>query len=233
MDGCRWLGLIIGTRLWFPFFSTAVDTDEKFEKQLDALTREIGGRGMPRRTSAAALGGLSEAIPPAPAPAPAPARASALAPAPVPAPTTPRSDFTPSMQQSPVPSAAGVSLAELSGLLEMIQQQADRTDAKMEQQRQEMQQQLRDAKPQSASDAISEEQLDALQARLQRLHAESELLTEEELGSLEDTIADCIEVLETGDVRDHAVDQTLRMVLLSERMKADGSLARQLKRKFV
>ena len=79
---------------------------------------------------------------------------------------------------------------------------------------------------------VLEAQLEALQARLHVMHT-AKLLTEEELGGLEDTIADCIEVRPTADVKDHAVDQTLRMVLLSERMQVDGSFARQLRRKFV
>ena len=92
-------------------------------------------------------------------------------------------------------------------------------------------QEVERARPQAADEAIFAEQLEALQARLQAMHT-AKLLAEEELGSLEDTIADCIEVLPTADVKDHAVDQTLRMVLLSERMQVDGSFARQLRRKF-
>jgi hypothetical protein len=48
---------------------------------------------------------------------------------------------------------------------------------------------LQDTKPRHATEAITEEQLEALQARLQALH-EAELLSEAELASLEDTIAD-------------------------------------------
>ena len=82
-----------------------------------------------------------------------------------------------------------------------------------------------------ACEAIAAEQLEMLQVRLQAMHT-AKLLTEDELDSLEDTIADCIEILPTADVKDRAVEQTLRMVLLSERMQVDGSLARQLRRKF-
>ena len=109
-----------------------------------------------------------------------------------------------------------------------------RADAKAERLEFEskLERQLLEAKPQAAAEAISTEQLEALQARLHAMHT-AKLLTEEELGNLEDTIADCIEVMPTADVKDHAVDQTLRMVLLSERMQVDGSFARQLRRKFV
>ena len=49
--------------------------------------------------------------------------------------------------------------------------------------------QVERAKPHAASEAISTEQLEALQVRLQGLHTTAKLLTTEELGNLEDTIA--------------------------------------------
>ena len=81
-----WLGLILGTRLWYAFWDADEDDDAAFEKRIDGVCKEIGARGRPK---------LSEAVPPvAPAPAPPaapallPAHASApvLAPAPAPAP---------------------------------------------------------------------------------------------------------------------------------------------------
>ena len=107
-------------------------------------------------------------------------------------------------------------------------------DAREDRLRQELERakhELDRSKPQAAVEAISAEQLEVLQARLHAMHT-AKLLTEDELGCLEDTIADCIEFLPTADVKDRAVEQTLRMVLLSERMQVDGSLARQLRRKF-
>ena len=89
-----------------------------------------------------------------------------------------------------------------------------------------------DAKPEAASEAVLDEQLEAFQERLQSLHS-AKLLTEDELCNLEDTIADCIEVCPTADVEERTVDKTLRMLRLSEKMKVDSSLARQLRRKFV
>ena len=38
-------GLILGTKLWYAFFPAAVDTDERFMQQMDAMTRDIGDRG--------------------------------------------------------------------------------------------------------------------------------------------------------------------------------------------
>ena len=62
-----------------------------------------------------------------------------------------------------------------------------------------------------------------LQARLQAIHA-AELLTEEQLYAIEDTIADS-----AADPDDDRVSQ---MVALSVRMAGDPALARQLRRKF-
>ena len=112
----------------------------------------------------------------------------------------------------------------------MKEQQVE-METRLDQQRQEMEKRLQEAKPQPASEAITEGQLEALQARLQSLH-EAKLLSEDDLCKLEDTVADCIEVLPTADVREHVVDQVVRMMRLSEKMAIDGSLARQLRRKF-
>ena len=79
-----WLGLIMGTRLYYKFFGKKLEEESAFEGQMDMLVREIGDRGKV---------GLSEAVPPtasstprgrapAPAPAPEPARAPPRAPAP-------------------------------------------------------------------------------------------------------------------------------------------------------
>ena len=43
-----WLGLILGTSVWYRFDPEAVQTDEAFALQMDAAVREIGDRGKPR-----------------------------------------------------------------------------------------------------------------------------------------------------------------------------------------
>ena len=68
-----WLGLLLGARLWYPFWDADQDDDDAFEKRLDAVCKEIGDRGKPK---------LPEAVPP---PAQAPARVPASVPAPAPA----------------------------------------------------------------------------------------------------------------------------------------------------
>jgi len=59
-----WLGLILGTRVWYGFWDADQDDDAAFERRLDVVLREIGDRGKIQ---------ISEAVPPEPTPAPAPA----------------------------------------------------------------------------------------------------------------------------------------------------------------
>ena len=40
-----WLGLILGTRLYYSFHDAEADDDAAFEKRMEAVVREIGGRG--------------------------------------------------------------------------------------------------------------------------------------------------------------------------------------------
>jgi hypothetical protein len=301
-----WLGLILGTRMWYSMWDAEQDDDTAFERRLDSVVREIGDRGK--------LLTVSEAVPPfheptpAPAPAPAPVAKRASVPAPAPArehapvrmtppprsmttaveapapapvaavapafvPSTPAQAFTPMVHQqqmmpsvSPSPPASegagmGGSLtevamfmekqqrmqmerdaqaraekAELEAKFEAQRQQLEaKYEAQLEKQRQAMEaqleQRLSEAKPQAAADAIVDEQLEAFQERLQSLLT-AKLLTQDELAAVEDIVADCIEVCPTASVEAECVDTTLRMLRLSEKMKVDGSFARQLRRKY-
>jgi adenine-specific DNA methylase len=163
-----------------------------------------------------------------------------------------------------VPSVGGTSLAELSGFLEIMQQQADRTEAKLERQRLNAEAKLEvqrkeaeakleiqrrdaeakleaqrkqtdeareEAKPQPACEAIPEEELRGLGGRLTAMHA-AKLLTDEQLWTMEDIVADCAVVLASATVTDSVVDKVLQMLRLSASIEADGSLARQLRRRF-
>jgi predicted phage tail protein len=126
--------------------------------------------------------------------------------------------------------------AELEAKFEAQRQQLEaKYEAQLEKQRQAMEaqleQRLSEAKPQAAADAIVDEQLEAFQERLQSLLT-AKLLTQDELAAVEDIVADCIEVCPTASVEAECVDTTLRMLRLSEKMKVDGSFARQLRRKY-
>ena len=251
-----WLGLIMGTRLYYKFFGKNLEEESAFEGQMDMLVREIGERGKPH---------LSEAVPPtasstprgrapAPAPAPEPARAPpraaalapALAPAPAPAPrlspapapapaavvpaATPERSFTPSVR-SP---AAQLQAVDALPLMEKLLEEARVEKAEM---RAEIDQLRKELEPQH--EKVSDEQLAALQARLEAVH-EAKLLSDEEFFALEDLCADFAELQPTaGPVTSETVraaelaDKVRRLVCVSEKMAADASFARQARRKFV
>eukprot|EP01048_Picozoa_sp_COSAG05_P013046 COSAG05_NODE_1353_length_5111_cov_5.861931_3_plen_133_part_00 len=87
----------------------------------------------------------------------------------------------------------------------------------------------------SAMSCVSEAQLELLQTRLGALH-QAKLLSDDEIGALEDCIVDYIDyrsslnpaAAEIGV----AAEKVKKMVGLSERMVKDGMLARQLRRKL-
>ena len=74
---------------------------------------------------------------------------------------------------------------------------------------------------------LHDQQVAALQVRIEALHA-SKLLADEELFTLEDAIADAEEAVSGDDD-----DRVVRMVALSVRMSSDASFSRQLRRKFI
>ena len=88
--------------------------------------------------------------------------------------------------------------------------------------------------PKPPQDAVSDEQLSALQARLERLHA-AKLLSDDEFFALEDLCADFAE-LTVGVLAPPAFETAAtlqRLVAVSEKLASDTGLARQARRKFV
>lgn len=153
------LGLILGTKLWFSFWPEAVDTEEKFIKQMDELQKAVGDRGKIKMTVAegvppmAAALALNPGVGPSPEPTPAPAPTVGLAPALDPAlSTTPARNTvapeTPRMQVPPTTAAAhqqGMAMSSGGSLSEVVaifkeqrdEAKAERAQAKAE--REEMQ----------------------------------------------------------------------------------------------
>ena len=78
-----------------------------------------------------------------------------------------------------------------------------------------------EAKMQLQAVRVRDQQLVALQSRLESLHA-AKLLADEELFAVEDIIADC-------DAED---DRVSALLTLSSKMAADKAFARQLRRKY-
>ena len=98
-----------------------------------------------------------------------------------------------------------------------LEAQRKEADAKLKQQREDHTHETRRL--------TNDQQIAALQTRLEALHA-AKLLADEELFALEDAIADADEAVD-GD------DRAARMVALSARMASDASFSRQLRRKFL
>jgi hypothetical protein len=220
---------------------------------MNALTREIGDRGRDRGQTNV---GVSEGVPPTYAIARA--QAQALAPASTPAPAPAPAAFPVSQAATPPRAAAAMepaasaaispslqmTLAESSALVErlleqhraMMREQREEAKAEMEARLAEQRKAL------EVKDAISDAQITALQARLESLHA-AQLLAEEELYALEDTVADYVElrasmlgqaITEAMVYASHsfgAASKLHKLVALSAALPADVAFARQVRRK--
>ena len=91
----------------------------------------------------------------------------------------------------------------------------------------------------SPKEAISAERLTALEARLEALHA-ARLLTDEELFSLEDCLADFFDLKAAYSVvtaeavaASRGAAKLLKLLVLSEGLAKDATFARQARRKFM
>jgi chromosome segregation ATPase len=122
----------------------------------------------------------------------------------------------------------------------MLAEQKAQMDAKLDEQKAQIQQQQAEAlkarELASAMSAVSEGQLELLQTRLDALH-QAKLLTDDEIGALEDCVADYIDCCSSLNPAaaeiGAAAEKVKKMVGLSEAVGKDGMLARQLRRKFV
>ena len=117
---------------------------------------------------------------------------------------------------------------EMESKIEKMQERADANLAKM----------CEEMKP---AEAISEQRIAALQARLEALHA-AKLLGDDELYALEDMVADYVEhkasmggVVVTFEMLNgnENASKLLKLAALSESIAADGAFARQARRKYV
>ena len=155
---------------------------------------------------------------------------------------TPEQSFTPSVRSPAAPSAQ-LQVADALPLMERLLEEAriEKAEmrAEMEQQRAELHKLRGELTPKPPHDAVSDEQLAALQARLLAAHG-AKLLSDEEFFALEDLCADFAEVQPlAGPVTSETVraaelaDKVRRLVCVSEKMAADASFARQARRKFV
>ena len=93
-----------------------------------------------------------------------------------------------------------------------------------------------------AQDAVSGHALGALQVRVHALY-DSELLTEQEMHAVDDTIAECIEAMAmaamvegegprmSSAIAHPAVVRVVKLIALEARIKVDAALARQFRRR--
>jgi cell division septum initiation protein DivIVA len=210
---CRgWLGLILGNSLWYPFYSDAVDTDEKFSQRMDALVREVGERGkiktkpstgmpqgVPPKAVASAPPTASEPTPePAPAPeAPAPApvtpmtpNRTALAPAAV---LEAQQQFSPSLQiLSPAVQqhTALVNAGTLSEMAAIFKEQRDDARAERLVMETRMEQQRVEAKAERAEmQAKMEAERAEMQAKMAEMQAKMEAKLEQQQVITKDQLA--------------------------------------------
>ena len=116
-----------------------------------------------------------------------------------------------------------------------LESKLEQQELKAEQQRQELEGKLEQQRQLASAAKVeqleakieqlqSDQQLPALQARIEALHA-AQLLTDAEMFSIEDVIADSLEAATSDDTR------AGRLIALSGRMTGDAAFSRQLRRK--
>ena len=124
--------------------------------------------------------------------------------------------------------------------VKFMREEREHMEAKLEEQRQETTKlRLAMEKRLAPKEVISMEQVAAVTARLEALHA-AQLLSDEELFALEDCMADFIEAKGTVEVVTadtvntvRAVGRVHKLISLSEGMPRDAMFARQLRRKLI
>ena len=95
-------------------------------------------------------------------------------------------------------------------------------------------------RPKPPEEAVSEEHVTALQARLEALRS-ARLLSDGERDTIADTLADYLELkaargrvtFEYAHASEGAASRLLKLAGLSEGIAADGAFARQARRKYV
>ena len=125
--------------------------------------------------------------------------------------------------------ATTTSMIEVVTMLEREEKLRQEMEAQMQALREDLREEL------TPRPAVTEEQLAALQSRLEAMHA-AQLLTDEELFALEDICVDYIALgLVTAEMAggNAAASKLLQLVRVSEGVAADASFGRQAKRRFV
>ena len=104
-------------------------------------------------------------------------------------------------------------------------------EAKLEAQRKEFEAQRKELEAKTHAQSRTDK-VTALQLRLEVL-SDSKLLEDEELASIEDKVADAIDVAGVDEGVDSAWECVVQMIRLSEGIASEKMFARQLRRKFL
>jgi hypothetical protein len=57
-----WLGLLLGTSMWYGFYGEALSSESAFDDRMDALCREIGSRGRADAAAVVSAAGVGDAV---------------------------------------------------------------------------------------------------------------------------------------------------------------------------
>eukprot|EP01051_Picozoa_sp_SAG22_P016104 SAG22_NODE_2212_length_2831_cov_2.290996_2_plen_240_part_01 len=229
-----WLGLLLGTRLWHPFHPAAIETNASFMKQIDQVVRQIGDRGKPATTALASPPPPPPPLPPASSQVGTPGRT-------LEAPEESQNpiSFTPPMQNLMLKSPdSGLRMVgggggdrggaggghhglQLADMAALVNEIRQAAREEIDSQRRENQILM------APQEVITAEQLVSLEERLEALCAGG-MLPEEEIFVLEDMIADFLEAkagfaVVTADVAraNEAVGKMRCLIILSEGVTKD------------
>ena len=228
-----WLGLLLGTRLYYPFYSAESDDEAAFENRMDKLVVEIGDRGMrkqPNVPQAPSTPGSPAAPAPAPAPGsapPSPQPSLSLTPEHTTSKPRPRAQRVRQVSygskvhfESPRPDSSTTDLhdepaadhTQSGTAIQDLETKLEQQQGELERQRtavQAMESKLQQLTALTAPHAVvSTQQVAGLTRRLQALHA-TRLLSDRELHAVEDCVADLLEAKASFDVLGRAVGRAV------------------------
>jgi hypothetical protein len=221
-----WLGLIMGSKMYYVFYSDAVDTEEKFLQQMDALEREIGDRC---RAVTVRSNGLTEGVPPAQvaAPLPAPAALKHSQPPTTHDPTSQgTASFTASLQESPrrisatehQPTSAPGNFGELASF---FREERAHFEASVQQQRQEMRQREQELRQREQEMRQREQEMRVEKAEIEAKAAKAVDTVKTELAAMTAQVEALREEARNAATRHPLADVLSQKQLLSLQMRAE------------
>ena len=254
-----WLGLMLGTRLWYPLFDCDDDDEAAFESRVASIAKEIGQRARAPAV-AAPISRPSPQLMPRPQQVPAPTAAATsehgrsmpashavtvVEEAVPPSPAAVRMQVEPVRQREAAlaPSPSPAALAFDDSFSPSLHQSSGGDSSSMSATEVPGLLQLVQQQQEALQGTQVALKVSALQFRLAAMHT-ARLLTEETLHTLEDLLADVAEVrcsrshpssaaVSPDPAQLELVVKLDRLIGVSEAMSTDASFARQIQRKFM